>query len=133
MPDSDLNQALQWEAKDRFGFDVGQSSTPGGATAGGQLVWFRAGEVRRGTEVKDEILLFAVEAGILANYVQTISQLGLRLEAVDLAPCALYRAARRTHAGALPAKGLGAMLDIGHKGSQIFITRGEDLVFYKYI
>ena len=47
MPDSDLNQALQWEAKDRFGFEIGES--------GGQLVWFRAGEVRRGTEVKDEL------------------------------------------------------------------------------
>ena len=23
MPDSDLNQALQWEAKDRFGFECG--------------------------------------------------------------------------------------------------------------
>ena len=25
------------------------------------------------------------------------------------------------------------MLDIGHKGAQVFITRGDDLVFYKYI
>jgi len=52
MPDSDLSQALQWEAKDRFGFELGDG-TPGGTATGvgtgGQLVWFRAGEVRRGT------------------------------------------------------------------------------------
>ncbi len=127
MPDSDLNQALQWEAKDRFGFECGGAS-------GGQLVWFRAGEVRRGTEVKDEILLFAVEGSVLASYVEAVSGLGLRLTAVDLAPCAVYRAALRTHSGVtLPSAGLGAMLDIGHRGSQIFITRGEELVFYKFI
>jgi type IV pilus assembly protein PilM len=127
MPDSDLSQALQWEAKDRFGFECGGNS-------GGQLVWFRAGEVRRGTEIKDEILLFAVEGSVLTRYVQAVSELGLRIVAVDLAPCAIFRAAQRTHSGAaLPPGGMGTMLDIGHKGSQIFITRGDELAFYKYI
>ena len=119
MPDSDLNQALQWEAKDRFGFDVGEN--------GGRRVWFRAGEVRRGTEVKDEILLFAVEGGVLNEYIQCLSALGLRLQAIDLGPCAIHRSVRRT------APALTALLDIGHKGSQFFIIRNEDLVFYKYV
>src|SRR5438105_302456 len=37
MPDSDLSQALQWEAKDRFGFELGDGSTGGatGAALGG--------------------------------------------------------------------------------------------------
>lgn len=124
MPDSDLNQALQWEAKDRFGFEVGENA--------GQLVWFRAGEVRRGTEVKDEILLFAVDGAIINDYIQCLSELGLRLQAVDLSPCAIYRAIRRT-ASDLSTPGLSAMLDIGHMGSQFFIIRGGDLVFYKYV
>ena len=127
MPDSDLSQALQWEAKDRFGFECG-------GTSGGQLVWFRAGEVRRGTEVKDEILLFAVEGGVLSSYVETLAGMGINLLAVDLAPCAIFRATQRSQPGtALPAGGLGTMLDIGHKGSQVFITRGDELVFYKFI
>ena len=130
MPDLDLHQALQWEAKDRFGFDVGDGAAAGAAA--GQLVWFRAGEVRRGTEVKDEILLFAVEGGVLNEYIQCLAEQGLRLRAVDLSPCAIYRSLRRTAADpAAPA--LGAVLDIGHKGSQFFIVRGEDLVFYKYV
>ena len=124
MPDSDLNQALQWEAKDRFGFEFGENA--------GQLVWFRAGEVRRGTEVKDEILLFAVDGAIINDYIQCLAELGLRLQAVDLSPCAIYRALRRT-ATDLSAPGLSALLDIGHLGSQFFIIRGGDLVFYKYV
>jgi type IV pilus assembly protein PilM len=124
MPDSDLHQALQWEARDRFGFDIGNGS--------GQLVWFRAGEVRRGTEVKDEILLFAVEGDVLNDYIQSLTDLGLRLAAIDLGPCAIYRAVRRTGDGIAPPA-LSAILDIGQAGSQFFIVRGEELVFYKHI
>ena len=124
MPDSDLHQALQWEARDRFGFDIGDGT--------GQLAWFRAGEIRRGTEVKDEILLFAVEAAVLNEYVQGLAALGLRLAAIDLGPCAIHRALCRGGAGAAPAA-LSAVLDIGHAGSQFFMVRGEELVFYKHI
>ncbi len=126
MPDSDLQQALQWEAKDRFGFEIGENA--------GQLVWFRAGEVRRGTEIKDEILLFAVEGGMLNEYIQCLSNVGLRLHAVDLGPCAIYRGLRRTALDiTAPVPAMSAVLDIGHLGSQFFIIRGGDLVFYKYI
>jgi type IV pilus assembly protein PilM len=135
MPDSDLSQALQWEAKDRFGFEVGPADQTGG---GGQLVWFRAGEVRRGTEVKDEILLFAVEGGALADAIQALAGAGLRLLAVDLAPCAIGRCLGGA-AGAgmpranLPSGGATAVLDLGHAGAQFFILRGQDLVFFKRI
>jgi type IV pilus assembly protein PilM len=124
MPDSDLNQALQWEARDRFGFDIGNGS--------GQLAWFRAGEVRRGTEVKDEILLFAVPGDVLNEHIQSLTDLGLRLAAIDLGPCAVYRALRRTSDGIAPPA-LAAVLDIGQAGSQFFVVRGEELVFYKHI
>jgi len=124
MPDLDLNQALQWEAKDRFGFEIGE--------AGGQLVWFRAGEVRRGTEVKDEILLFAVEGGILNDYMQGLMGLGLKISAIDLATCAAYRSIRRS-ASVTTGGGTTALLDLGHSGSQFSMTRGEELVFFKHI
>jgi type IV pilus assembly protein PilM len=140
MPDSDLSQALQWEAKDRFGFDVGEAqAATAGSTGGGQLVWFRAGEVRRGTEVKDEILLFAVQGGVLNDYIQALGGAGLRLRAVDLAPCAIHRSLHRAGGSAgvsqtgLPSGGITAILDLGHVGAQFFIIRGEELVFFKHI
>ncbi len=123
MPDSDLSQALQWEAKDRFGFDVGESA--------GQLVWFRAGEVRRGTEVKDELLLFAVNGETLNGYIQSLSGLGLQIAAIDIAPCAGYRGARRSNSAL--ASGAAALLDLGHNSAQFQIARDGELVFYKNI
>jgi type IV pilus assembly protein PilM len=123
MPDSDLTQALQWEARDRFGFDIGDNL--------GQLVWFRAGEVRRGTEVKDELLLFAIKGEMLNSYIQAVHAAGLSLAAIDLAPCAAFRSARRSNPAI--ASSTGAMLDIGQKGAQFFITRDGEMVFCKYI
>ncbi|HEY4329707.1 MAG TPA: pilus assembly protein PilM [Phycisphaerae bacterium] len=131
MPDSDLSQALHWEAKDRFGFEVGDGAAAGMAV--GQLVWFRGGEVRRGTEVKDEILLFAVEGGVLTDYIQSLAGLGLKLRAVDIAPCAVHRSLRRGGRDGTSSNMLRAYLDLGHVGAQFFITRGEELVFYKHI
>ena len=95
MPDSDLHQALQWEAKDRFGFEIGE----------GRLVWFRAGEVRRGTEVKDELLLFAAEGSTLTSHLDAATSAGLLVKAIDITPCAGYRSACR--AGFRSAGGRG--------------------------
>ncbi len=77
MPDSDLQQALQWEAKDRFGFEVGD----------GRIVWFRAGEVRRGTETKDELLLFAAQGETLSLHLDAAAAAGLTITGIDIAAC----------------------------------------------
>jgi type IV pilus assembly protein PilM len=123
MPDSDLHQALQWEAKDRFGFEIGN----------GRLVWFRAGEVRRGTEIKDELLLFAVRGETLSLYLDAAAAAGLTVAAIDIAPCASYRSAWRAGFDHTPSVDSFALLDIGQAGSQFIITRNEQLVFYKHI
>jgi type IV pilus assembly protein PilM len=70
---------------------------------------------------------------VLSEHIHSLSNLGLHVRAVDLPPCATYRSVHRTMvaSGSQNLTGLGAMLDIGHLGSQFFITRGEDLVFYK--
>jgi type IV pilus assembly protein PilM len=123
MPDSDLQQALQWEAKDRFGFEASE----------GRIVWFRAGEVRRGTEVKDELLLFAARGEDLALYLNAAADVRLTVAAVDIAACASYRGALRGGFQQPPTVETLALLDIGHAGSQFIITRDEQLIFYKHI
>src|ERR1035437_7971535 len=112
MPDADLAQALQWEAKDRFGFEL----------EGGRIVWFRAGEIRRGTEAKDELLLFAVQEPALTAHVDALTSVGLSIQAIDLAACALYRGTQRT---VRQGAEVTAILDVGYSGSQFIITRDD--------
>ncbi|HUO08609.1 MAG TPA: pilus assembly protein PilM [Phycisphaerae bacterium] len=122
MPDTDLQQALKWEVKDRFGFEMGE----------GQIVWFRAGEVRRGTEVKDELLLFAAKGQDLALHLDAAAGAGVTTAAIDLSACAGYRGAMRggfQH----PIGEAAAILDIGEHSSEFIITRNEQLTFYKHV
>ncbi len=121
MPEADLAQAVKWEAKDRFSFDLAE----------GRLVYFLAGEVRRGTEVKDEVLLFAAPEDVLRSHLEAIRSVKLQADAIDLAPCALVRSLRR----AMPVQreAAGAVLDVGSGGSQFVIYLDDRIVFYKYI
>jgi type IV pilus assembly protein PilM len=119
MPDNELPQALQWEVKDRFGFDAEP----------GSVVYFKAGEVRRGTEIRDELLVFAGNPAVVNPYLQAFMQLGLTVQAIDLQPCAILRSLERIEA----LGGCGAVVDIGARGSQLMIHAGGVLAFYKHI
>ena len=122
MPDSDLQQALKWEVKDRFGFEIGE----------GQVVWFRAGEVRRGTELKDELLLFAAKGEDLSAHLDAVAGAGLTTAAIDLSACAGYRAAMRGGFQTQPGESVG-LLDINERSSEFIITQNEQLIFYKHV
>lgn len=120
MPESDVEQALRWEAKDRLGFDV----------ADGPLAFFRAGEVRRGTETKDEFLIFAATAETITGHLQQLTEAGLRVGAIDLQPCAMFRALQRL----VPAtEGAVALVDLGPTATQFLVTQDDRLAFYKNI
>jgi len=121
MPPEDLAQAVRWEAKDRFGFDL----------TDGHIAHFPAGEIRRGSETKDELLLFAATAETLRSHLDQILPAGLQPHAVDLAPCALYRAVQRTTA--LRAGVPLALVDIALTGTQLLIVHDDRLAFYKHI
>ena len=122
MPDSDLQQALKWEVKDRFGFEAAE----------GQIVWFRAGEVRRGTELKDELLLFAAKGDELAVHLDAVAGAGLKTAAIDLSACAGYRAAMRGGFQTPPGESVG-ILDINDRSSEFIITYKDQLIFYKHV
>jgi type IV pilus assembly protein PilM len=122
MPDSDLQQTLKWEVKDRFGFEAGE----------GQIVWFRAGEVRRGTELKDELLLFAAKGEDLAVHLDAAAGAGLTVGAIDLSACAGYRAAMRGGFQSAAGDSVG-ILDINDRSSEFIITHQDQLIFYKHV
>jgi type IV pilus assembly protein PilM len=122
MPESEVGQAIHWEAKDRLGFDL----------TDGQIAYFKSGEVRRGTEAKDEYLLFAAAADTLTSHIQQIKAGGLKLQAIDLQPCALVRAMHRA-VPATAAANAGVVIEFGLNATQCVITQEDRLAFYKNI
>jgi type IV pilus assembly protein PilM len=121
MPAAEVHQALQWEARDRLGFD----------TTDGQIAYFRAGEVRRGNEAKDEFLMFGAPALPLRERINTLRAAGLIPEGIDLQPSAILRTVER--AAPLASEVTRAVLLLGVHQTQLMITQGQNFAFYKHL
>lgn len=121
MPDEDLKQAVQYEAQDRFGLSPEE----------GMIEFFRAGEVRRGNEMRDEVLLFALPNDVLHETIEAIEAARLSVRAIDLQPCAILRAVENQEKiGENPVR---TVVDFGDTMTQIMIQHEDRLAFYKCV
>jgi type IV pilus assembly protein PilM len=121
MPAADIAQAIQWEARDRLGFDL----------TDGQIAYFRSGEVRRGNEAKDEFLMFGAAAETLRQHIQVLRSAGLLPEAIDLQPCAIIRAVERLCPTVSDAARV--ILVLGMHDTQLMIIQGSQFALYKQL
>ncbi|MCY2924102.1 MAG: pilus assembly protein PilM, partial [Planctomycetota bacterium] len=85
MSPEDLADAVLWEAQERFPFPV----TPE------RLRFFVAGEVRAGTETKDEVIVLAVPQEALDEHMGLLEAMGLAPDHIEIAPIALFRVYER--------------------------------------
>jgi type IV pilus assembly protein PilM len=121
MPDHELRSAVQWEAQERFGFPVSPD----------QVNYLVAGEVRQGTESRDEIILLGVRAEQVDQHLAFLDEMNLVPEAIDAEPVCLFRALSRQ----LPC-GEGevwVLADVGYSATRGLIARGTELAFIKNI
>ncbi|MBE7506799.1 MAG: pilus assembly protein PilM [Planctomycetia bacterium] len=123
MPPEELAAAVEFEAQDRFDM----------AGKPAQVRFFSAGEVRHGTEIKEEILVFAATQEAVTSKVEMLQALGLRPTAVDVTPCAVARSFIRFLRRSEDAASVNVFLDVGGRGSSIVITRGTDICFVKLL
>lgn len=123
MPPEELDEAVRWEAHERFPFDVGA----------GLVRHLVAGEVRQGGEQRHEVLMFAVESQILHDALQLVEDAGCQPVGLDAQPLALARAADFF----MPADGdpdtVQALADLGSHSCQLVIRRAGRVVFVKSI
>jgi type IV pilus assembly protein PilM len=123
MPPSEMDQAVRFEAKERFQFGVESD----------QLNYLNAGETRAGTEIRDEIILLAAESHSVQRHVSLLEEARLEPCRIDAECCALYR-------GFDPGEGAGreesagiVVLDIGRRLTRVVVGRPGQIVFIKAI
>ena len=85
MPANELAQAIEWEAKERFGFEVGPN----------QLNYLQAGSVRQGSETRDEIIMMAVPPEVVEDHLALLDEVGVVPAAIDAELLALFRTFER--------------------------------------
>lgn len=123
MSAGELEQAVAWEAKDRFDFEV----------TADRLHFLNAGEVRQGTEVRDELILMAVPQKAVEEHLLTLDGMGLVAEHLDAEPVALFRAFERFLRRRGDEQAVSVIVDIGLATSRVIVSRGRQIVFVKSI
>jgi type IV pilus assembly protein PilM len=123
MPDTDLIEAIRAEARGMFPFDPAEA----------QLQFLPAGEVRHGNEVRQEVILVAARHRDVDGFVAALGDAGVVLEALDVEPCAMYRAVDRYIRRRDDENEVHVLVDVGAQLSQVVIGRGREISFVKSI
>ena len=122
MSDEELATAVNWEAQNKFPFD----------TATAVIQFLRAGEVRQGDRVLDEVILLAAPRAEVENAIRLASEAGLDLVSLDAKPCAMFRGFERYLQRRADSSVVTVLADLGAQ-TTVVIARGRDIEFLKTI
>lgn len=123
MNDKELRGAVEWEAKERFSFDIRPDA----------LSFINAGQVRQGSETRDEIIMIAAPPQAIDEHLDTLSEAGLRPEHVEAEPIAMFRSFERFLRRQADEQSISVVIDIGVSGTRVVVARGRQIVFIKFI
>lgn len=121
MPKEELSAAVQWEAADRLKLAAPQD----------RVQFYHAGEVRQGEELRQEVILMAASAKVVADQMQLLNQAGLVPLAIDAAPGALARSLSLSAPATSPTTQF--LLDVGYLSTKALIVRQGQVLFFKVL
>jgi type IV pilus assembly protein PilM len=123
IPAAEVAAVVKFEARNVFPFDV----------ANARVHHLAAGEVRQGTELRQEVIVMAARNDDVNAVVEHLHRSGATLESLDVEPCALYRSVERFIRRKEDENDVHVLVDVGARRSQVVIGRGHDISFIKPI
>jgi type IV pilus assembly protein PilM len=123
MPLDELAAAVDFEARNIFPFDTEQA----------HVRFLPAGEIRQGTDVRQEVVVLAARHGDVDNFLEHMHCCGVTVESLDFEPCAIYRGIERFVRRKQDENEVHVLLDIGLRRSQVVIGKGREICFFKPI
>ncbi len=123
MPMTELPAVVQFEARNVFPFDTEQAKVHS----------LLAGEIRQGTEVRQEVILLAAKNDDVSALIEHLHHAGAIIESLDVEPCALYRSVERFIRRREDEGDVNVIVDVGVRRSQVVIGRGREISFIKPI
>ncbi|MDX2114813.1 MAG: pilus assembly protein PilM [Planctomycetota bacterium] len=122
MPDDELDRAVALDAPGRLGFVEGEAAEVG---------WLRAGEVRQGDDVRDEIILVGTRREPVERLVFALAAAGLRPVGVEPGFVAAARSFSRFLRRTEDQNTVRVVVDVGVRSTGVTIIRGQSVVFHK--
>lgn len=123
IPASEMSAALRYEGRTLFPFEMEEAV----------VQYLSAGEVRQGSDVRQEVIVLAARRADVDRFVEILSDSGAVLESIDAEPCALYRAFERFLRRRDDGQEVNAAVEVGSRRTQVLIGRGTEISFYKPI
>jgi type IV pilus assembly protein PilM len=121
MSPEELSRAVEWEARERFSFEVGSD----------ELNHLSAGEVRQGAESRDEVIMLATPRQAVQDHMDLLDQTGLVPVAIDAEPLALFRAFERFLRRRADDESVSVIVELGHSLTRVVVACGRRIVFIK--
>ena len=118
-----IEQVLRKEAAQRFGLDSDRNA----------IDYMLAGSVHQGDEVKNEVILFAVDNETIRDHIQMLEQLQLKPVFIDTIPCALFRSFERSLRRQQDRENTAVFVDLGYQFTTVVFGRGGEISFIKQI
>jgi type IV pilus assembly protein PilM len=119
----EIEQALRKEVTQRFGLDPDKDS----------MDYVIAGNVRQGDEIKNELILFAIDKETIQDHIQMLSEAGLKPMAIDTIPYALFRSFERSLRRQEDRDCTLVFVDVGSRVTTVVFGREGKISFVKEI
>jgi type IV pilus assembly protein PilM len=119
----DLEAAIEAEARSLFPFDTSNSS----------IQYLSAGEVKQGSETRQELIVLAARRAEVDDFVQQLHGAGVEIDSLDSEITGLFRAFERFIRRQDDQVDVQVLLDIGARQTQVIIARGREISFYKTV
>ena len=98
-----------------------------------EIRFVSAGNIHQGNEVKNEIIIFAIDKESLKEHIEMLEQAGVTLVAIDTVPCALFRSLHRSLRRTADQEKANVFVDVGSSHTTVIIGRAGEIVFAKQI
>lgn len=92
-----------------------------------------AGDVRQGDEVKNEVIIFAIDRESLREHIAILDQAGVIPVAIDTVPSALFRSLHRSTQQTNGQEMVNVFVDVGASYTTVVIGRAGEIIFAKQI
>lgn len=122
-PAQDMDEVVKREAVQRLGLDTQKD----------HIQYLVAGNVQQGSELRNEVILFATEDASLRKHIALLEEASLEPVAIDIVPCAMFRSFQ-TALRRLDDKGIvNILVDVGSLFTTVVVGRYSEISFVKQI
>lgn len=98
-----------------------------------EIRFISAGNIRQGDEIKNEIILFAIDKESLKKHIEMVEEAGVTPVAIDTVPCALFRGMQRSGRRTADQEKANVFVDVGSSHTTVIIGKGGEMIFAKQI